>query len=132
MRIKYAASRVIEITFSFVSTSLDPAWRRIQAAYVIYRPRRVREFRNDNVRCHLHRNRDNSNSNFFLRHFSRPPDITKISQFATLVSAASANAPASALMLHAVAPTPIAPAAAILGLSFFFVKWLFDAVLENR
>jgi hypothetical protein len=57
---------------------------------------------------------------------TRPPDIDKISQFATLTTAASAP------MLHAVAPTPIAPAAAILGLSYFFLKWLFDAVLEKK
>ena len=41
--------RVIEVTFRFLSTSLDPERRRIQAAHVIYRPRRVRGFRNDNV-----------------------------------------------------------------------------------
>lgn len=42
-------ARVIEITFKFVSTSLDPEWQRIQAAHAIHRPRRVRGFRNDNV-----------------------------------------------------------------------------------
>ena len=68
-------------------------------------------------------------SSFF---HSRPPDINKISQFATLVTAASAQAPASAPMLHAAASSPIAPAAAILGLSYFFLKWLFDAVLEKK
>ncbi|KAF9531333.1 hypothetical protein CPB83DRAFT_848858 [Crepidotus variabilis] len=47
---------------------------------------------------------------------STPPDIDKIANFVTLVTAASA---------------PIAPPVAILGLSFFFLKWLSDTVLDN-
>ena len=46
----------------------------------------------------------------------RPPTIDEVNEFLSLVTAASA---------------PIAPTVAILGLSFFFVKWLSDAVLEN-
>jgi len=45
-----------------------------------------------------------------------PPDLDRISQFVTLVTAASA---------------PVAPPIAILGLSYFFVKWVSDAVLDN-
>jgi hypothetical protein len=45
-----------------------------------------------------------------------PPAIDKISNFVTLITAASA---------------PIAPPAAILGLTYLFVKWLSDAVLDN-
>jgi len=49
-------------------------------------------------------------------HSSSPSTIDKVNQFVSLVTAASA---------------PIAPAVAILGLSYLFVKWLSDAVLEN-
>jgi hypothetical protein len=42
--------------------------------------------------------------------------MDRISQFVTLVTAASA---------------PISPPVAILGLSYFFVKWVSDAVLDN-
>ncbi|KAJ6562959.1 hypothetical protein B0H10DRAFT_2364365 [Mycena sp. CBHHK59/15] len=45
-----------------------------------------------------------------------PPDIDKISQFVTLFTAASAS---------------IAPPVAILGLTYFFVSWLSNAVLDN-
>ena len=45
-----------------------------------------------------------------------PPTIVVISQFVTLVTAASA---------------PIAPPVAILGLTFVFVQWLSTAVVEN-
>jgi len=45
-----------------------------------------------------------------------PPQFDRVSQFVTLVTGASA---------------PIAPPAAILGLTYIFVKWLSDAVLER-
>jgi len=45
-----------------------------------------------------------------------PPDLDRISQFVTLVTAAS---------------VPVVPPIAILGLSYFFVKWVSDAVLDN-
>ncbi|KIJ94959.1 hypothetical protein K443DRAFT_683387, partial [Laccaria amethystina LaAM-08-1] len=48
--------------------------------------------------------------------FCRPPDLDRISQFVTLVTAAS---------------VPVVPPIAILGLSYFFVKWVSDAVLDN-
>jgi len=45
-----------------------------------------------------------------------PPDLDRISQFVGLMTAATA---------------PISPPIAILGLSYFFVKWVSDAVLNN-
>ncbi|KXN80864.1 hypothetical protein AN958_07086 [Leucoagaricus sp. SymC.cos] len=45
-----------------------------------------------------------------------PPDLDRISQFVTLATAASA---------------PVAPPIAILGLSYFFVKWVSDAALDK-
>jgi hypothetical protein len=45
-----------------------------------------------------------------------PPNIDIISQFVSLVTAASA---------------PIAPPVAILGLSYIFLQWLSTTVLEN-
>jgi hypothetical protein len=45
-----------------------------------------------------------------------PPNVDIISQFVSLVTAASA---------------PIAPPVAILGLTYIFVNWLSSAVLNN-
>ena len=46
-----------------------------------------------------------------------PPNIDRISQFVSLVTAASA---------------PIAPPVAILGLTYIFLQWLSTSVLENK
>ena len=48
--------------------------------------------------------------------FLSPPNIDIISQFVSLVTAASA---------------PIAPPVAILGLTYIFLQWLSTSVLEN-
>lgn len=93
------------------SNSLEgPHLRRIQAPNGLCRPRHEGQQLQEIV-CSCYASATE------LEHFLRSPaEIDKINQFVTLCTAATAS---------------FAPPAAVLGLTFLFVKWLSDAALEN-